>query len=68
MSDEIVKCEMCRFWKKTSNAPAKGECRFNAPTTQTNTGNFNGQLNTLWPTTKGEDWCGKGKISVSGDI
>ncbi len=64
---EKVNCEICRYWEKISAAPSKGECRFNTPRPQINTGSFKGQLNTFWPTTKGEDWCGNGKVTVSED-
>lgn len=65
---DIIMCELCKYWNKLSAAPSKGECRINPPRPKANSGNFTGQLNTFWSITKGDDWCGSGKVRISESI
>ncbi len=56
MTDRVhapLRCDKCRFWKAPTHGNAlTGECRFNPPAYTT-------VVRTIWPCTKGDDWCGK---------
>lgn len=49
-----VWCNVCRFWNANRGMVSDGQCRRHPPVV------LAGATRSLWPKTKGDDWCGDG--------
>lgn len=50
------RCDECLFWEAIGNSSGAGECRIHAPIA---TGGMMTAIETVWPTTSPEQWCGE---------
>ncbi|MEM7671749.1 MAG: hypothetical protein AAF212_00265 [Verrucomicrobiota bacterium] len=56
VATESKTCSVCAYWNETG---AEGECRAKAPQTIVLTIDSETKVESLFPTTKGTDWCGE---------
>jgi hypothetical protein len=59
-------CENCKFWEQEeSDIPSMGLCHRYAPRpVATHPVKGPESMDTVWPRTKGEEWCGEWKAKV----
>jgi hypothetical protein len=63
-----VTCGSCKFWSTEIGTPSAGLCCRHAPRPRiTNPTEGHGVLNTRWPGTKEEEWCGEWSAKIEID-
>ena len=49
-------CAICRYWDESDEEALDGKCRRHSPIV---TGGMMSSVETVWPTTNRDDWCGE---------
>ncbi len=67
MSDEVKRCENCRFWVRRKPEDSFGDCRLAHPTVflivgQDALGRPQPGTFSAFPSTEKDGWCGEGKL------
>ena len=58
--DNLANCGSCKFWEQLCDKSPDGYCRINPPVILLFPGRDpDEQVETRWPVTMEEDWCGK---------
>lgn len=69
MMAQKIFCKECQFWKRVTEAPAKGECHRKAPgPVIREKPEKQMPLLLVWPITVSEDFCGDGILAIESRI